>query len=502
MNEDGTCNDEEVEYAKENAHHDPSYWILNAIPIIKQTIGGNRMYNFWNSAEESLVDAFNTCSEEMIENNGVMLPYCHMHQGLRLYDLRGYGPRYLAESSQNCVEAYLYHLGPERMHGVFFDTASTRSILDAESNSGSDFAPEKEQEDLDELKKVTDFTRNIWRDYILDDEAIVIANSGNKGSSGQLMYAGIDSVTMKEHYIESYPNFYTGECPDTDPKYENDLRCVNHSLDDWNKGIRKWREELVNLIKYGPLDPQAQFVQGWNHPDTPQLMIDQFGEDMVTRFTRFALESHVGVVSFSHGGNGDPLAVEHGSDFYADLFSRPEYQKCTGTWSEWAEWSNCDRSCLDGIRIRERDCSEGDAGLCDGSERDVQVCNLEPCYEWPEKGWTHWLEWSACSASCGGGTRERRRTCKNSDNDCGDDDYEVGTCNTHQCPTNKCPLELKANLPESWHTEERFPYEAYYHRTEDNAVDERRYIKYAKSIELVYERTRSLSVIMIVIASS
>ena len=350
------------------------------------------------------------------------------------------------------------------------------------------------------MTKITEFTRNFWRDNVLDDEAIIIANAGNRGSSGQLMKAKIDSVTMKEHNIETYPNFYTGECPDEDPKYENDLRCVNWEKHDYMVGIHKWREELISLIKYGPLDPQAQFVQGWNHPDTPDLMLEQFGEDMVTRFTRFALESHVGVVSFSHTGNGDPLTVDHGSDFYADVFSRREYQKCTGTWGEWAEWSNCDRSCNDGIRIRERACSEGDAGWCDGSERDVQVCNDAPCYEWPEKGWTHWMEWSPCSVTCGGGKRDRRRTCKNEDNDCASDDednssdYEVGACRDRACPINRCPLEIKANLPETWHTEQLFPYENFYHRTEDNAVHNvehvqhrPRYIKFAKSIEIVYE---------------
>ena len=28
--------------------------------------------------------------------------------------------------------------------------------------------------------------------------------------------------------------------------------------------------------------------------------------------------------------------------------------------------------------MRERPCSEGDAGLCDGSERDMEVCNDQP----------------------------------------------------------------------------------------------------------------------------
>ena len=210
---------------------------------------------------------------------------------------------------------------------------------------------------------------------------------------------------------------------------------------------------------------------------------------MITRFTRFAVESHVGVISYSHTGNGDPDTVEHGSDFYNDVLSRREYQACTGVWGEWEEWSNCDRSCHDGIRIRERECSEGDAGWCDGSERDVQVCNDGPCYEWPEKGWTHWEEWSACSVSCGGGKRDRRRTCKNDEMNCGGADYQVGNCRSAACPINQCPLELKINLPDSWHTQELFPYEAYYHRTEENITNGKRprYIKYAKDIELVYE---------------
>lgn len=35
--------------------------------------------------------------------------------------------------------------------------------------------------------------------------------------------------------------------------------------------------------------------------------------------------------------------------------------------------------------MRERPCSEGDAGLCDGSERDMEVCNDQPCYDWTVK---------------------------------------------------------------------------------------------------------------------
>ena len=84
---------------------------------------------------------------------------------------------------RNPLEGYMYHVGPDRMHGVFYDTASTRSVMDHTHWDGPHYAPETEQRDLDALTEVVDFTRKFWRDNVLDNEAIVIANSGNKGLS-------------------------------------------------------------------------------------------------------------------------------------------------------------------------------------------------------------------------------------------------------------------------------------------------------------------------------
>ena len=86
------------------------------------------------------------------------------------------------------------------------------------------------------------------------------------------------------------------------------------------------------------------------NPHEQQHILDNFGEDFITRFLRFAAESHIGVVSMSHGGNGDPLAVVNGADFYDELFSHDIFQPCPGEWGAWGEWSKCDRSCLEGIR--------------------------------------------------------------------------------------------------------------------------------------------------------
>ena len=49
------------------------------------------------------------------------------------------------------------------------------------------------------------------------------------------MDGGLDSVTLKEHNIDTYYNYYGGTCPDSDPYWENDLKCVFYSEEPWNR---------------------------------------------------------------------------------------------------------------------------------------------------------------------------------------------------------------------------------------------------------------------------
>ena len=104
LGENGTCIDPEVQYAADNVDKNPRFWILPSLPYIKQTIGGNLMYKFAGNVRDTAIDGFNACAEKTVQNNGIMLPYCHMHQGMKLIDLKGYGDRYLPESSKKCFE--------------------------------------------------------------------------------------------------------------------------------------------------------------------------------------------------------------------------------------------------------------------------------------------------------------------------------------------------------------------------------------------------------------
>ena len=53
--------------------------------------------------------------------------------------------------------------------------------------------------------------------------------------------------------------------------------------------------------------------------------------------------------------------------------------------------------------------------------------------------WTEFVDWSECSATCGGGTQTRTRTCTNpapahGGSDCQGESSETQDCNTQDCP--------------------------------------------------------------------
>ena len=57
-------------------------------------------------------------------------------------------------------------------------------------------------------------------------------------------------------------------------------------------------------------------------------------------------------------------------------------------------------------------------------------------------GWSDWGDWTACSAACGGGTREGTRTCtnpapSNGGADCDGEATESEACNDHACAAGK-----------------------------------------------------------------
>nr|XP_039250047.1 uncharacterized protein LOC120327756 [Styela clava] len=105
--------------------------------------------------------------------------------------------------------------------------------------------------------------------------------------------------------------------------------------------------------------------------------------------------------------------------------------KCP-SWNEWSLWSECSQTCDEGVQNRNRQCV-GDypeaCGDLKGPESEQRPCTKGIC-----PYWTQWTEWSSCDKTCGQGTRFRTRDCRG-DFDCSslEEPLEVESCNLGVC---------------------------------------------------------------------
>ncbi|MGE0371659.1 MAG: thrombospondin type-1 domain-containing protein [Gammaproteobacteria bacterium] len=125
----------------------------------------------------------------------------------------------------------------------------------------------------------------------------------------------------------------------------------------------------------------------------------------------------------------------------APAVNAPAYQSCPLTSGPWTTgpWSVCSATTCgtSGVQTRTVTC---DYDSCTGpTPPTTQSCSAAPCgwtYSWKTDGW------SACSATCGGGTRERAVICKRNDGTIVADancpnpkPATVEACNTQACST-------------------------------------------------------------------
>uniref|UniRef100_A0A8C8RV15 Hemicentin-1 n=1 Tax=Pelusios castaneus TaxID=367368 RepID=A0A8C8RV15_9SAUR len=112
-----------------------------------------------------------------------------------------------------------------------------------------------------------------------------------------------------------------------------------------------------------------------------------------------------------------------------------------GAWGSWLPWGPCSDTCGKGTQTRLRLCNSPppslDGSYCEGPDTQMQVCNKRHC---PVDGkWAAWTSWSACTVSCGGGTKQRTRDCSDpfpqfGGHKCEGNDVQIDFCNSDLCP--------------------------------------------------------------------
>ncbi|XP_078693729.1 uncharacterized protein LOC144923237 [Branchiostoma floridae x Branchiostoma belcheri] len=109
-----------------------------------------------------------------------------------------------------------------------------------------------------------------------------------------------------------------------------------------------------------------------------------------------------------------------------------------GGWTDWSPWSACSVTCGVGTKTRDRTCTNpapANGGAdCDGLDQETQDCGTGVICS-VDGNWTDWSPWSACSVTCGVGTETRDRTCTNpapanGGADCDGLDQEAQDCDT------------------------------------------------------------------------
>ncbi|XP_068740870.1 A disintegrin and metalloproteinase with thrombospondin motifs adt-1-like isoform X2 [Montipora capricornis] len=121
-----------------------------------------------------------------------------------------------------------------------------------------------------------------------------------------------------------------------------------------------------------------------------------------------------------------------------------------GRWSNWQAWSECSKTCGNGTQIRLRTCTNPPpkyGGKCVGPNSQTKSCLVKSCTV--DGRWSVWSLWSACSKTCGNGTKTRTRHCSNPPPQHGGKHCKGPSEQTKNC-LNKCPVDGRWALWALW----------------------------------------------------
>ncbi|XP_060582796.1 semaphorin-5A-like [Ruditapes philippinarum] len=77
--------------------------------------------------------------------------------------------------------------------------------------------------------------------------------------------------------------------------------------------------------------------------------------------------------------------------------------------------------------------------MCDDEHNSTHIKMILPLtFKTVDGSWGNWLDWGACSVTCGGGTRSRSRLCNNPSPSNGGEHCQGSNVNNQNCNSNEC----------------------------------------------------------------
>eukprot|EP00930_Biecheleria_cincta_P087800 TRINITY_DN77039_c0_g1_i1.p1 TRINITY_DN77039_c0_g1~~TRINITY_DN77039_c0_g1_i1.p1 ORF type:complete len:1382 (-),score=243.87 TRINITY_DN77039_c0_g1_i1:209-4354(-) len=119
-------------------------------------------------------------------------------------------------------------------------------------------------------------------------------------------------------------------------------------------------------------------------------------------------------------------------------------------WEEWHDWSPCQFTCGGGEAMRTRKVktmAEGNGAACDNNLKETRACTNNDCPV--DCSWDEWGDWTACSTSCGPGTKAKSRNFKQAAA-FGGLTCPGSTTQSTECTLGECPVDCKYGSWENW----------------------------------------------------
>ncbi|KAL9979998.1 hypothetical protein ACROYT_G008528 [Oculina patagonica] len=220
---------------------------------------------------------------------------------------------------------------------------------------------------------------------------------------------------------------------------------IMHAIGFWHEQSRPDRNQYVEVLWENIMDGEAHNFNKYDRGRIDTLQVPYDYDSIM----------HYGTDGFSKNGRPtlrsikDPLrALGQRTGFtQIDIQEINTLYECTNAissgkpgWSSWSDFGPCSSNCR---KTRQRFCASPNKDVdCPGQSYGVQsqevVCPPDECSAPVDGHWGRWSSWTACSKTCGDGTKVRTRKCDdptpaNSGKPCSGDDKQPAACINRRC---------------------------------------------------------------------